>query len=777
MALIDLKSNLASFRSDFSTPSVATQTEMPTKQLKKAQQTQASRATVDRTNWIDSVVINDFKNTGPTGWQPGKFTLRSQLGDGKSPLIRSYDPLITNTYNWYNSDGKVSPHTGFYSKDNTYQIKATKKGFLAATYNTNSPVDDVYKKFSLQDEAYNPTYIKQPFIVRGIQRKGNETPQYWGFGSRSGFDDGLIRGGVVTVADRVVSDTVRIAKFMASPKGLLWIVKQVGLGLTNAKVEAVGGTFGRQTRIHTGVASLLSVPGTPFGLHFTRHGIPFANESASYENVIKEKQRTSAGEVYSRLIDLQKEFDAGKFYSNKIIEGLSKVKIFKTKSLGSNILSGLGGPGSVYGIGFTQIRRVTDTKSDAVERAARFGFTQIHSIESQYASAIGKASTSTKTDELIKLPGENVIRNSRIDNEIGRVLPNGQFGNYDEKTPGNDQEADLSTLATLKNTYTSTPNNPINTYATLAYTKINKNARSERKGDFRNGLDDSAKSFSGKKLTADQNQYEKYNLETKYGFGNVGKVGADRSDPNKFLVDSTEFTKKKKNRFVLINKGDAFRGDKVTAIDIASPGKNNQVYTDTGQDLITFYFEDGEEGTNVMPFRCTMTGYSDSFTPGWDRIDIMGRPDGAYLYTTFERSVSFNFTVAALSRSEMIPMWRKLNYLSTYTMPDFNGSARPSGPFMRISIGSLFKNTPGFISSLTYTIPDDTNWDIAEDAKGSKPNKDAKQLPMVVDVAMSFTVVGDFRPQMMGRAYSLQGEGDWLKDSVTKLGSKSKGKK
>jgi hypothetical protein len=107
-------------------------------------------------------------------------------------------------------------------------------------------------------------------------------------------------------------------------------------------------------------------------------------------------------------------------------------------------------------------------------------------------------------------------------------------------------------------------------------------------------------------------------------------------------------------------------------------------------------------------------------------------------------------------------------------MPDFNGSARPSGPFMRISIGSLFKNTPGFISSLTYTVPDDTNWDIAEDAK---TNKNAKQLPMVVDVAMSFTVVGDFRPQMMGRAYSLQGEGDWLKDSVTKLGSKSKGKK
>ena len=84
---------------------------------------------------------------------------------------------------------------------------------------------------------------------------------------------------------------------------------------------------------------------------------------------------------------------------------------------------------------------------------------------------------------------------------------------------------------------------------------------------------------------------------------------------------------------------------------------------------------------------------------------------------------------------------------------------------MRISIGSLFRNTPGFISSLSYTVPDDTTWDIADDVD----NNDAKQLPMVVDVAMSFTIVGDFRPQMMGRAYSLQDKNDWLADSVTKF--------
>jgi hypothetical protein len=116
-------------------------------------------------------------------------------------------------------------------------------------------------------------------------------------------------------------------------------------------------------------------------------------------------------------------------------------------------------------------------------------------------------------------------------------------------------------------------------------------------------------------------------------------------------------------------------------------------------------------------------------------------------------------------------MWRKLNYLASYTMPDFNGNARPSGPFMRITIGDLFNQTPGFITSLSYTIPDDATWDIADDA--GPGNLDPKQLPMVVEASVSFTIVGDYRPQMHGRVYSLSPggtrravEGQWLSDAA-----------
>jgi len=174
-----------------------------------------------------------------------------------------------------------------------------------------------------------------------------------------------------------------------------------------------------------------------------------------------------------------------------------------------------------------------------------------------------------------------------------------------------------------------------------------------------------------------------------------------------------------------------------------------------------------------MPFRCTITGLSDSFSPGWDRIDIMGRPDGAYLYSTFDRSISFSFIAAALSRSEMIPMWRKLNYLASYTMPDFNAAgAKPSGPFMRITIGDMFQRTPGFIESLTYTIPDDATWDIADDFDAGT-NPDPKQLPMMVEASVTFKIIADYRPQMMGRVYSLSPKGSknktlagqWLSDA------------
>jgi hypothetical protein len=151
-----------------------------------------------------------------------------------------------------------------------------------------------------------------------------------------------------------------------------------------------------------------------------------------------------------------------------------------------------------------------------------------------------------------------------------------------------------------------------------------------------------------------------------------------------------------------------------------------------------------------MIFRANIVGFSDTFSPEWNPINIMGRADKAYIYTGFDRSISFSFTVAATSRDEMKPMWTKLNYLSTYTMPNYTKSGRMVGPFMRITIGNLFQNTPGFIESFSITVPDESTWEI-----NLENDKNMLQLPMMAEVSVTFKVVGDYRPILKGRSYSL----------------------
>ena len=228
----------------------------------------------------------------------------------------------------------------------------------------------------------------------------------------------------------------------------------------------------------------------------------------------------------------------------------------------------------------------------------------------------------------------------------------------------------------------------------------------------------------------------------KRGWGTHGELGAEKSD----------YTK------------DSGRGDKVNKLDFlpnqdldGQIAKGNYTGLDARvrgdiKDFIAFYFagRNHHEDTadDVMIFRANIHGFTDSFSPEWNPISIMGRADKAYIYTGFERSVSFTFTAAATSREEMKPMWRKLNYLATYTMPDYNTGGRLLGPFMRMTIGNLFQNTPGFLESFSISIPDEATWELGDD-------KDMLQLPMMAEVSVTFKVLADYRPQKLGRAYSL----------------------
>ena len=75
-------------------------------------------------------------------------------------------------------------------------------------------------------------------------------------------DDGLIRGGAVGAAKASTNDLLRVGKFLKdAPRGPLFIIKQVGLQLSNPKLESRQFTTDRSTRgqgLFTNIGNLIA---------------------------------------------------------------------------------------------------------------------------------------------------------------------------------------------------------------------------------------------------------------------------------------------------------------------------------------------------------------------------------------------------------------------------------------------------------------------------------------------------------------------------------------
>jgi hypothetical protein len=127
------------------------------------------------------------------------------------------------------------------------------------------------------------------------------------------FDDGLIRGGAIGALNASIVDTIRIGKFFKDlPKGPLFLAKQVGLQLSNPKLETkkgLGGLLGSTRLYNLGINTLRQIPITAFGGHLTRHGLfPVTDDSIKYIKVVAENNKNSDN---NRLVSLANKFTLG----------------------------------------------------------------------------------------------------------------------------------------------------------------------------------------------------------------------------------------------------------------------------------------------------------------------------------------------------------------------------------------------------------------------------------------------------------------------------------
>jgi len=299
--------------------------------------------------------------------------------------------------------------------------------------------------------------------------------------------------------------------------------------------------------------------------------------------------------------------------------------------------------------------------------------------------------------------------------------------------------------------------------------------------------------------------YQLFNLETLYGWGNHGEGSMlNRLDFTTRSHVATEWKQGTPGKWRTtrnpVELATEFRGDKINVVEYSKRklknayqwkpstlpfGLNLDVLNDLDQttDFIKFYFTgpklnpgSKEKEDDIIVFRASLTSLTDSHNPNWTGKAMLGRADANYTYNSYSRDINVAFDIYATSRDEMKPIWRKLNALASYTAPDYSESnIAIKGPWMRVTIGDIFVQQPGFISTLQYTLTDsDTPWEI-----NIEQDSTMMQAPQKISVTLSMTLVTNTLPQKNGIMYSLakqfesgsgkpkQGSDNWLSDFST----------
>jgi len=567
--------------------------------------------------------------------------------------------------------------------------------------NSPSPLDIEYTKFNLRDNSFNTGLVlfNQPLILTGIQRK-DFVKTGFRFWETWKFDDGFIRGGVVTSTQRAIVDVLRIGKWFSSVKGLLFIARQAGLQASAPNTEAdplVGKRAGNGAL--TLASSLVNTATQHLGLRFRKDGLPIAPRRTYSLALASPSYKNRLEKVYNEI-----------FNYPSLLKNAPGLPILA--------LGGIGGPQSVYGIGTTPIKRYTVSNSWKTISSRGTVVTHVRG-----GGILGK-------NDKVKY-----INPDSNDNYLTRFT-----GLYDM----------LYDNSTFKFGYASNKsitNEPFQQYYTLDYDNLKTKAAES--SIFSTGV---IKNFllkiDGTPLNDDVANTKWISTKGDFGYGTVIQDYPETSQHIRDKLRVPDYGKRGKNLqnpldgpFMKVYKRDFGMIDPIWMV--------NQTTAEAVDDFVKFMFHDLNTNERFR-FRAYIENVSEDFSPNWQEVKILGRADSPYIYQGFERSLSISFKAAALSRGDLMLMWDQLERLARTTVPQYQKAAKMKGPLIKFTLGNWFINTPAFIKSLTYTVDNETPWEINLGNSGvyGDPSIDnVGELPMIVSVQLSMQIFGEVRPE------------------------------
>jgi len=524
----------------------------------------------------------------------------------------------------------------------------------------------------------------QPYIQVGIPDD---------ISSYIGTTDYINRGGINVVRDSLV-DVERLGKMFAdtrSPNGIFFISKQNLLSRTAVKTQTSGRLLNEG--IYSPLSTLAQAGVVAFGGHLNKQGLnPFASTGAYSNNdnlygvKIKNDQPTDENRLVNLFNSIVKDDPISKF------GGTRGTTLNPGGNNGGILITYSGGPGSTLGVGSTDIRK-----------AKTFYDVSLASPKNNYSYS---QNTWVFNSNLLLTP------------YVYETLPPVVTTNASDTTEGS--------LASPK----------IQDFRALLRTKLQGEELTKAK---QSGAVAEAPSYNSKNVDLRTNQgqpgqranksyydYSKGVISTAtntsyYGTGSIGDLGSYK------------------------------RGlDKINSLPIY---RSEVASTDSElNDLVNFRIavidNDSPSFKTFLHFRAFLGSVQDSYNAQWNGFNYLGRGEQFYTYGGFTRQMSLSWTIAAQSKEELMPMYRKLNYLASTLTPNYSDNyGFMRGNLVQLTIGGYVYEQPGFITSLSFDIQEDTPWEIGINTQGNTDTS-VKQLPHIIRVSgFSFTPIQRFLPE------------------------------
>ena len=169
-------------------------------------------------------------------------------------------------------------------------------------------------------------------------------------------------------------------------------------------------------------------------------------------------------------------------------------------------------------------------------------------------------------------------------------------------------------------------------------------------------------------------------------------------------------------------------------------------------------------------FRAFLDSMDDNYTAEWNSFKYVGRGENFYRYGGFTRTINLGWTIAAQSKEELIPMYQKLNFLASTLTPDYSTNGYMRGNLATLTVGGYLFEQPGIITSINYTIPEESPWEIAIGNGNQDLDPSVKELSHMIKVTgFQFIPIHSFVPRKQQNTFNQYGLDEFGKERYIAL--------